>query len=69
MIGMLWAAGLALFFLPWSKGAWMPAVGLTISFAVLWLFKTFFSQPLPAGFQTANSYAAHPRRLSDWPGV
>jgi hypothetical protein len=42
MIGMLWAAGLALFFLPWSKGAWMPAVGLTISFAVLWLFKHFF---------------------------
>ncbi len=41
-IGMLWAAGLTLFFLPWGKGAWAPTMGLTISFAVLWLSKHFF---------------------------
>jgi hypothetical protein len=45
-IGMVWAAGLTLFFIPWKQGAIPPLIGLIITFAVLWLLKYFFLNPL-----------------------
>jgi predicted PurR-regulated permease PerM len=45
VIGMLWASGLTLFFIPWKQGALTPIIGLVITATVLWLLKYFFLNP------------------------
>lgn len=46
-IGLLWGAGLVVFFLPWQHAALLQFLGLIIAFAVIWLGKfLLFSRPL-----------------------
>lgn len=38
-IGLLWGAGLVIFFLPWQQAALLQLLGLIIAFAVIWFGK------------------------------
>jgi|GEM_PF-1641202 len=46
LIGLPWAAGLTSIFLPWKQSGLLALIGLIISFAVLWLMKYLFLNPL-----------------------
>ncbi|HPN34050.1 MAG TPA: AI-2E family transporter [bacterium] len=46
LIGLPWAAGLTSIFLPWKQSGLLAFIGLIISFAVLWLMKYLFLNPL-----------------------
>lgn len=46
LIGLPWAAGLTSIFLPWKQSGLPALIGLIISFAVLWLMKYLFLNPL-----------------------
>ncbi|NLP11691.1 AI-2E family transporter [bacterium] len=46
LVGLPWSAGLTSIFLPWKQSGLLALIGLIISFAVLWLMKYLFLNPL-----------------------